>query len=64
MGREIVVQKTNSKDVGGCNACSEYVSSTGTEYHTVWRICLGCTEVRVCCGCREELIKKLRATNG
>lgn len=60
--REIKITKGNSKQDGGCNACTEHFDSNGSVEHTVWIITFRYASVRVCKECKEKLIELLGVT--
>ncbi len=57
--REVSVVKAKSRQVGGCNGCTEHITLDGGIEHVVWEIDLRGVSVRVCKECRAQLIAKL-----
>lgn len=60
MATEISVTHTDSHDVGGCNACTYYVTAQGGVKHRVTLIQVRGASFRVCDYCRAILLQKLQ----
>ncbi len=49
----------NSRELGSCNACRQYMTPSGCRYHTVYVISFDGLLFRVCLKCAAELKQKL-----